>query len=419
MKHTIRPVKKFLTRVIFIAVVLFANCTVNAQTYSKLWGKEGAQWDKKRIPDFTGAGYKNGRVAIPYFKAGVNVTSFGAKGDGVTDNTAAFRKAIRACKKNTALIIPAGVYLLSDTIHISRSGIAIRGAGKDKTSIFISRGIEELYPDYNMHNKNQTTWSWSGALLLFEGDIADIGIENLSIVFPDSLYGGHNFHERAYNAVGFSNKAHDGWVRNINFTGADIAIWIGSSAHHITAEEWVIQSGPNRAAQAISGHHAVNVYGGHNLLQYFEFKVKYVHDLSVESEYSIYNVFHSGKGSDICIDHHNHAQSSNLFTDIDAGIGSRIYTSGGKSTPRGLSFNETYWNIRGEKNMEYCDQFNTNAKHSANNVQVGIKTARPSIFGDADGNWFETIDPLQLYPANLYLAQLKYHHYKPVFKPYQ
>jgi hypothetical protein len=208
-------------------------------------------------------------------------------------------------------------------------------------------------------------------------------------------------------------------VRNINFTGADIAIWVERSAHHITAEEWVIQSGPNRAAQTISGHHAVNIYGGHNLLQYFEFKVKYVHDLSVESEYSIYNVFHSGKGKDICIDHHNHAQSSNLFTDIDAGVGSRIYTSGGNSTPRGLSFNETYWNIRGEKNMEYCDQFNTDAKHSANNVQVGIKTARPSVFGDADGNWFETIDPLQLYPANLYLAQLNYHHYKPVFKPYK
>jgi hypothetical protein len=254
---------------------------------------------------------------------------------------------------------------------------------------------------------------------LFDGDISNIGIENLSFRFPDSLYAGHNFHERAYNAVGFSNKAHDGWVRNINFTGADIAIWIERSAHHITAEEWIIQSGTARAAQNISGHHAVNVYGGHNLLQYFEFKVKYVHDLSVESEYSVYNVFHSGKGKDICIDHHNHEQTNNLFTDIDAGIGSRIYVSGGNSTPRGLSFNETYWNIRGEKNMEYCDQFNTDAKHSRNNVQVAVKTARPSIFGDADGNWFETIDPLNLYPADLYLAQLKLHHYAVVFKPYQ
>jgi len=402
----------------FVIVLLFTNA-IHAQQYSKIWGKDGELWDKKRIPDFTEAGYKKGREAIPYFKAGISVTSFGAKGDGITDNTAAFRKAIIACRENTALIIPEGTFLLSDTIHISRSGIAIRGAGKEKTTLYFSKGIEELYPDYNVASKNQTRWSWSGALLLFEGDVSGIGIENLSIRFPDSLYAGHNFHERAYNAVGFSNKAHDGWVRNINFTGADIAIWIERSAHHITAEEWLIQSGPNRAAQNISGHHAVNIYGGHNLLQYFEFTSRYVHDLSVESEFSVYNVFHSGRGKDICIDHHNHEQSNNLFTDIDAGVGSRIYTSGGNSTPRGISTNETYWNIRGEKNMEYCDQYNTEAKHSRNNVQVGIKTLRPSIAGDADGNWFETIDPASLYPADLYLAQLKYHHYTTVFKPYK
>ena len=404
------------TCVIFI---LFTCYFTNAQSYAKCWGKEGELWDKKRIPDFTEAGYKSGRMPVPYFKAGVSVTSFGAKGDGVTDNTAAFRKAILACKQNTALIVPAGVYVLSDTIHISKSGITIRGAGKDKTTLYLSKGIEELYPDYGMHNKNQTTWSWSGGIILFEGDIADIGIENMTIRFPDSLYGGHNFHERAYNAVGFSNKAHDGWIRNIDFTGADIAIWIERSAHHITAEQWVIQSGPNRAAQPVSGHHAVNIYGGHNLLQYFEFKSKYVHDLSVESEFSVYNVFHSGKGPDICIDHHNHDQRNNLFTDIDAGLGSRIYVSGGNSTPRGISTNETYWNIRAERNMEYCDQFNTNAKHSTNNVQVGIKTNRPSVPGDTDGNWFETIEPVQLFPANLYLAQLQYHHYKNVFRPYK
>ena len=150
------------TCVIFI---LFTSYFTNAQSYAKCWGKEGELWDKKRVPDFTEAGYKSGRVPVPYFKAGVSVTSFGAKGDGITDNTAAFRMAILACKQNTALIVPAGVYVLSDTIHISKSGMAIRGAGKDKTTIYLSKGIEELYPDYGVHNKNQTTWSWSGGII--------------------------------------------------------------------------------------------------------------------------------------------------------------------------------------------------------------------------------------------------------------
>ncbi|HTL07537.1 MAG TPA: glycosyl hydrolase family 28-related protein [Chitinophagaceae bacterium] len=382
----------------------------HAQTYSALWGKAGEHWNRERIPDFTTAGYKSGKAAIPILAKGVSVTAFGAKGDGITDNTAAFRRALLACKPHTALLIPAGTYLLTDSLRISRSHIVLRGEGRGKTTLYFGKGLEELYPDYNVHNKNQTGWSWSGALLLFDGDITGNGIEDLSIRFPDSLYEGHNFHERAYNAVGFSGKAHDGWLQRVEFIGADMGLWIEKSAHHITAQDWSIEPGPRRAAQNISGHHAVNIYGGHNLLQYFTINARYVHDLSVESDASVYNVFHSGRGKDLCIDHHNHAQSNNLFTDLHMGKGTRPYTSGGNTTPRGLSFHETYWHIDADTAMDYCDKYNTPAKHSANNVQVGIKTNRASVPGDADNNWFETIAPAALVPANLYLAQLQFLH---------
>jgi hypothetical protein len=382
------------------------------KVYSAIWGKDGEVWDKSRIPDFTDAGYKKGRTAIPDFVVGVNVNDFGAKGDAVTDNTEAFRKAIKACKKNTALFIPAGIYMIADTICIAKSGIVIKGAGNNKTTILIKKGLEQLYPKYNVSGfKNQTPWSWGGAMLLFKGNIADVGIENLSIRFPDSLYAGHNFHERAYNAIGFSDKAHDGWIRNVNIIGADVGIWIERSANHITAENWKLQMGPARAAQSLSGHHGVNIYGGHNLFQAFEVQAIYQHDLSVEGDSSIYNVFHNGKGKDLCIDHHNHAQYNNLFTNIDAGVGSRIYHSGGVEGPLGISHNETFWNIYALKPMEYSDQFNSKVGRSHNDVMVGITTNRPSELGINDGNWFETINPHNLYPSDLYLAQLKYHHY--------
>ena len=393
--------------VFLFTVVSFFIQNLNAQQYSQLWGKTGERWDTTKIPNFTNAGYKHGKTPIPVYTSQIDVTKLGAIGDGKKDNTQAFRKAIQQCKKNQAVYIPAGTYLLTDSLVIGKSNICIRGAGAGKTKLFFSKGLEELYPDYNVHYKNQTNWSWSGAMILFNGNISDCGIENLSVEFPDSVWTGHNFHERAYDGIGFANGAHDGWIRNITFINADMGIWIERSAHHITAEGWVLDFGPNRKAQKISGHHGVNIYGGYNLLQDFELKGKYQHDLSVESEYSVYNVFRNGKGTDICIDHHNHSQSHNLFTNIDAGIGSRIYASGGNDTPRGICFHEMFWNIRAERPMLFCNQYDTKDKHSTNNVCVGVKTNLSSQLNDAYGNWFEAIDPSQLYPADLYKAQME------------
>lgn len=398
---------KVISQLVVILCICY-NSVAQSPQYSKLWGKDGESWNKERIPDFTTAGYKSGKLPIPDFPVKVNVKKFGAKGDGITDNTMAFRKAIAGCPTNGTIYIPEGIYLLTDTLIIAKGGICFRGAGINKTTLFFKKGLEELYPDYGKYHKAQSRWSWSGAMILFKGNISDNGIENLTIRFPDNKYDGHNFHERSYNAIGFSDSACNGWIRNLTFINSDIAIWIETTAHHITAEKWVLDFGPVRVAQDISGHHAVNIYGGYNLLQYFEIKGKYVHDLSVESANSKYNVFQSGKGKDLAIDHHNHNQSNNLFTDLDAGIGSRLYRSGGNAVPRGICTNEMFWNIRSQNTVMYCNQYDDSTMHSKNNVCVGLNTSLPSIFGDAHNNWFETVQPLQLFPQNLYKAQLKY-----------
>lgn len=377
------------------------------QTYSQLWGKAGEKWNKAKIPDFTNAGYKQGKETIPEYPVSVNVADFGAVGNGTTDNTEAFRKAIKKCKNKGAVYIPEGNYLLLDRLVISKSNICIKGAGQGKTILSYRKGLEELYPEFNTTFKGQTAWSWSGALILFNGDIAGSGIQDLSILFPDSLYAGHDFHERAYNGIGFSEMAHDGWARNITITGADLGFWVERTAHHITLEKWVFDFGANRAAQKISGHHALNIYGGYNLVQDFELKGRFVHDLSVESDKSVYNVFHNGKGMDLCIDHHNHDQRYNLFSNLDAGLGYRLYVSGGVATPRGICFNETFWNIAAKNPLSYCDQFSTKDAFSQSNVCVGIKTNKPSALDDPNDNWFETIDPAKLFPADLYLAQMQ------------
>lgn len=376
--------------------------------YSQIWGKEGEKWDKKRIPDFTSAGYKSGKKPIPTFASSVNVKDYGAVGDGTTDDTNALRKAIKACKRNQAVYLPEGTYLVSDSLVIKKSNICLKGAGSNSSTIYFPKGLEELYPLYGLNGSKQSNWSWAGGMITFSGKIENIGIQDLSIKFPDNPWAGHDFHERGYNGIAFSGSTHDGWIKNVNFINADLGIFISAGVHHITVDNWKLMFGPVRGAKALNGHHGVNICGNRNLLQNFRIEGKYHHDLSVETKGSMYNVFRRGWGKDINIDHHNHDQRNNLFTNLDAGEGTRFFLSGGNTKPAGICFNEIFWNITAVNDLPYCNKYDNAEKQSSNNVCVGFKTKLPSSLGVSNGNWFETIDPVSLEPKDLYEAQMKY-----------
>lgn len=70
---------------------------------------------------------------LPYIKKDyITPQMFGAKGDGVTDDTKTIQEAIVFCENNKRLLyIPSGVYMVSDTLTISKS-IAILGSSVHK-----------------------------------------------------------------------------------------------------------------------------------------------------------------------------------------------------------------------------------------------------------------------------------------------
>lgn len=164
-----------------------------AQNYSKLWGQNGEAWTPQaRLPDFSQAGYQGGNQPIPTVPIVKNVkTDFGAIGDGTTDDSAAFERAIVETN-NGALLVPAGRYKLTRILQIKKSNFVLRGEGPDKTILFCPEPLLEVAPrqrpdgDWNFHRaltqpelrsasrkppfKPDGEWRFRGGMVWVEGE---------------------------------------------------------------------------------------------------------------------------------------------------------------------------------------------------------------------------------------------------------
>ncbi len=130
--------------------------------YSTLWGRQGELWDTEdpdhRLSDFSFAGYRSGEYPIPDVLDRINVRSFGARGNGRTDDSAAFSKAIKAAKPGQAVFVPNGRYLIDDIIRVTNKGSwVLQGQSKERTILYIKRPGQEVWP--------QTDWRFKGAFL--------------------------------------------------------------------------------------------------------------------------------------------------------------------------------------------------------------------------------------------------------------
>ena len=135
---------------------------------SELWGAKGEKWkDDSRLPDFSFAGYHCGEKPLPKIEQVADVKQFGAKGDGTTDDSGAIQKAIDSTKSG-AIFIPEGKYLLGEVVTISKSNIVLRGAGPDKTVLYMPKSLQNLHPKASSE-EGKSPYAFSGGFITIQG----------------------------------------------------------------------------------------------------------------------------------------------------------------------------------------------------------------------------------------------------------
>jgi hypothetical protein len=189
--------------------------------------------------------------------------------------------------------------------------------------------------------------TWSPQIYRFAPNVREVGVENLTVQMKATTYLGH-LKEKGFNGVHFDHVANS-WVRNVKVLNADFGIDVRSS-QFVTVDNVVVDSSARTAGdyngQKVKGHHALNaLFGGDHLFSRFSVPAAFAHDLTVEGVRGA--VFENGSGGNLSLDHHGLIPLQNLFTQLDAGAGTRLYFSGGATErlPHAAASN-VYWNIR-------------------------------------------------------------------------
>lgn len=136
---------------LLIVILCFSNLDhvlAQEKIVSELWGENGENWNNTgRLPDFSFAGYHEGLKELPNCPVAKNIkTDYGALGDGITDDTEAFLKAI---SENPGVVyIPEGKYVITKILRISNSNFVFRGAGAEKTTLYFPKSLMDIEPIY-------------------------------------------------------------------------------------------------------------------------------------------------------------------------------------------------------------------------------------------------------------------------------
>jgi len=113
----------------------------------------------------------------------LNVKDFGAKGDGIQDDTPFIQAAILCCPKESRVLIPEGTYkvtslFLKSNLRLELAEEAVLSAETDRGRFPVLRGLVESYDEKEEYNLG----TWEGNPIdCFSSVITGIHVENVEI----------------------------------------------------------------------------------------------------------------------------------------------------------------------------------------------------------------------------------------------
>ncbi len=135
------------------------------------------------LPNISHAGYRYSERPLPEPPVVANVREHGAQGDGETDDSDAFDKAIDVAAEagGGAVLVPAGDYRLTRVLALNESGIVLRGEGPRETALRFEKPVNDLF-----ERGQNINGSWYGGLIWIEPDGPQAPFEGLS-PGPDAI----------------------------------------------------------------------------------------------------------------------------------------------------------------------------------------------------------------------------------------
>lgn len=216
---------------------------INGELYTKskkvvqsIYGLKPMTNYRIQVRKQTAEGYvtsKEEEITTDYEFVTLNVRDFGAKGDGVTDDTTFIQCAIQACPKNSRVLIPEGVYkittiFLKSDIKIELAKGAVLSAITDRNKFPILPGRIESYDETDEYNLG----TWEGNPLdSFAGIITGINVSNVEITGEGTIDG----------CASVENWWHNPKIRRIAWRPRLIFL---NHCDHVTVQGITVQNSP-------------------------------------------------------------------------------------------------------------------------------------------------------------------------------
>lgn len=166
----------------------------------------------------------------------LNVRDFGAKGDGVQDDTLFIQAAIMACPEKSRVLIPEGVYritsiFLKDNLQVELAKGAVLSAYTDRNKFPVYPGLIQSYDETGEYNLG----TWEGnPLSMFTGIITGVNVKNVT------LYGQGIIDGNANDSPG--NWWYNAKVKNIAFRPRMIFL---NQCKQVTIQGITVQNSPS------------------------------------------------------------------------------------------------------------------------------------------------------------------------------